>query len=510
MRVSLRQGPPATALFIDYLENWQRVQPFYAQPYSLESIAEFARRRPALSAAHRDTLCSVLAEQQSRWGAGQAGVEKLKAGAVAVVTGQQPVLFTGPLFSILKAITAIKIAAKLEEAGIKAVPMFWVASEDHDFAEIEATHVLNRNSELCRVGVDLSGEEPAPAGWLKLRDDVRNAVTSCLESLPQSEFIPDLKAILDSSYQPGVSPSDAFATMMAKVFAGSELTFIDPLHPDLRKLAQPTIDSAMKKNAEVRSAVMARNKALSAAGYHEQVKVDENFTGLFAYRGRSRQALKPNELEAGIQWSPNVLLRPPVQDTLLPTVTYIGGPAEVAYFAQVGAVYETLGIPMPPIFPRISATLVEPRVARAMEKYDIKLSDVFQGREHLKRKIVAATQDSDGFERSRMRIEQELESLKPLLSSVDPTLVGALETSRQKVMHQMEALKGKYVNAVTRRDETIDRHLDSICNSLFPEKKPQERMINITSFVARYGMSVLPQLMEKLTLDVREHQVVEI
>lgn len=510
MRVSLRHGPPATALFIDYLENWSRVQPFYPQSWSLDSIQRFALARPALDSAHRSRLCSVLAEQHLRWGAGQRGVEKLQSGAVAVITGQQPVLFTGPLFSILKAMTAIKIAARLEQAGVKAVPVFWVASEDHDFAEIESTSVLNRNSELCRVAVDLSGEEPAPAGWLRFRDDVRDAVAKCLENLPQSEFIPELKTLLESSYQPGVSPVDAFATMMASLFAGTDLTFVDPLHQELKALAQPTVDLAIARNAEMRAALMARNRALSAAGYHAQVKVDQNFTGLFAYRGRSRQALRPNELGERISWSPNVLLRPVVQDTLFPTVTYIGGPAEVAYFAQAAAVYETLGRPMPPIFPRISATLVEHRVAKSAEKYGMEMSDVFQGREYLKRQAVAATSDDDGFERVRLRIGEELESLRPLLGSVDATLIGALDTSRQKVMHQVEGLKGKYVNAVARRDETIERHLDAICNSLYPEKKPQERVINIASFIARYGRGVLPRLMERLSLDVREHQVVEI
>src|SRR5688572_10345505 len=203
MRASLRQGPPATRLFTDYLEDWGRVQPFYAQPYSLDSIQRFARQRPPLDRADRSRLCSILAEQQSHWGAGQSGVEKLQSGAVAVITGQQPVLFTGPLYSILKAITAIKIAAKLEESGIKAVPVFWVAAEDHDFAEIESTWILNRNSELCQLKVDLSGEDPAPAGWLNFRDDVRSAIAGCLDHLPPSEFTPGLKAMLESAYQPG-------------------------------------------------------------------------------------------------------------------------------------------------------------------------------------------------------------------------------------------------------------------------------------------------------------------
>jgi uncharacterized protein YllA (UPF0747 family) len=508
--VSAKLVPHATALFTDYLENFARVQPFYAQSPSLDSIVNFARQRPALDADHRNKLCAALAAQQSLWGAGQRGVEKLQSGAVAVITGQQPVLFTGPLFSILKAMTAIKIAARLEQAGIKAVPVFWVAAEDHDFAELESTWVLNRNSELVRVAVNLAGDQPAPAGWLEFREDVRSAITACLENLPQSEFIPDLRRLLESAYQPGESPVNSFAKMMASLFAETELTFVNPLDDALRAIAQPTVELAIRRNPEMRAAILTRNKALTAAGYHEQVKVDQNFTGLFGYRGRARQALRPNELANGIAWSPNVLLRPVVQDTLFPTATYIGGPAEVAYFAQAGAVYESLGRPMPPIFPRISATLVEHRIAKSTEKYGIELSDVFQGREYLRRKAVSATQDGDGFERVRSRIEEELESLRPLLDSVDSTLIGALDTSRQKVLHQIEALKGKYVNAVARRDETIERHLDAISNSLFPEKKPQERVVNVLSFLARYGRPFLPRLMEQLSIDTNEHQVVEI
>ena len=510
MRVSLRRCPPTSALFVDYLEDWSRVQPFYPRSYSLESIERFARERPLLTPDHRKSLCRVLAEQQSYFGAGQQGVEKLASGAVAVVTGQQPVLFTGPLFSVLKAISAIKIAAKLEQAGVKAVPVFWVAAEDHDFEEIESTWMINRNSELSRVSVDLSAGEPVPAGWLKFKDDVRNAVSECLSSLPQSEFIPELESILAASYKPGVSPVTAFARMMARLFANTNLTFVDPLNDGLKALAQPIIDAAIGRNSEIRSAVMTRNHVLSAAGYHEQVKVDQNFTGLFAYDGRARRPLRPDELRAGVSWSPNVLLRPVVQDTLLPTAVYIAGPAEIAYFAQAAAVYETLGVAMPPIFPRISATLIEPRIARITGKYALELEDVFLGRDHLLRKAVSATEDDKAFARVSSVIEGELNSLRSVLSGVDETLAGALETSRQKVLHQVESLHGKYVHAVSRRNEMIERHLDAICNSLFPEKKQQERMLNIGSFIARYGLGIITRLQDVLSLDTREHQVVEL
>jgi uncharacterized protein YllA (UPF0747 family) len=510
MRISLRRCPPTSALYVDYLENRARVQPFYAQPYSLESIERFARERAPLDPVHRRRLCNVLGRQQSGWGGSLRGVEKLEAGAVAVVTGQQPILFTGPLFSILKAITAVRIADHLERSGIKAVPVFWVAAEDHDFEEISSTWVVNRNSDLCRLAVDLSTGEPVPAGWLEFKEDVLIAVSECVSNLPQSEFMPDLQAILEHSYKPGVSPVVSFARMMARLFADTELTFVNPLDDDLKSLAQPVVEMAIERNREMRAAIMARNEALSAAGYHVQVRVDENFTGLFGYRGRSREPLRPNEVRSGITWSPNVLLRPVVQDALFPTVVYIGGPAEVAYFAQAAAVYETLNKPMPPVFPRISATLIEPRIARIEEKYALQFEDVFRGKDFLRRKAVSATQDDRAFERVSTSISEQLNALRPLLDSVDETLGGALETSRQKVLHQVESLHSKFVNAVSRRNELLDRHIDALCNSLFPEKKQQERMLNVSSFLARYGVGMIPRLRDSLSLDSREHQVVEL
>jgi len=510
MRISLRRCPPTSALYMDYLESWERVQSFYSRSFSLDSIERFARERRPLESAHRRVLCDVLAEQQERFGSSQRGVDKLSSGAVAVVTGQQPVLFTGPLFCILKAISAIKLAAKLEEAGIKAVPVFWVASEDHDFEELSATWIINRNSELTRLSVDLSTGEQVPAGWLTFKDDVRNAVTECLSSLPQSEFIAELQTILEDCYKPGVSPVSAFARMMAILLRDTELTFVDPLDERLRAIVQPTVETAILRNSEMRSAIIARNQALANAGYHSQVKVDDSFTGLFEYRGRSRVPLKPGDLKNGLSWSPNVLLRPVVQDALFPTAAYVGGPAEIAYFAQASAVYKTLDRQMPPLFPRISATLIEPRISRITEKYGFELEDVFRGRDHLRRKAVSATEDDKAFDRVTAAIDGELSALRPVLSGVDETLSGALETSRQKVMHQLESLRSKYVNAASRRNELIERHLDAVCNSLFPEKKQQERVLNISSFVSRYGPAVISRLQDTLDLDTREHQVIEL
>jgi len=267
---------------------------------------------------------------------------------------------------------------------------------------------------------------------------------------------------------------------------------------------------AVGRNSEIRTAVIARSRALFASGYHEQVKVDNTFTGLFAYFGKSRRALRPEELRDDLPLSANVLVRPAMQDAIFPTAAYVGGPAEVAYFAPAAAVYEVFERPVPPIYPRISATLLEPRIDRASKKYDLQFLDVFRGRDFIRRKAVATVQGVEIFDTVRDRLSAELESLRPALNAVDSTLVAALDNSRQKVLHQVEALRTKFVNAEARRNETLERHLDSVLNSLFPEKKLQERVINITSFLVRYGLGLIHRLEEALDLNSTEHQVIEI
>src|SRR5215831_18265619 len=180
MRIPFASLPSMSALFLDYVSDWTRVRQFYPQPYSLESIAQFARQRRPLDRAHRDRLCAGLTGDK-------ASIEKLAAGAAAVITGQQAQLFAGPNYTIFKALTAVKLAKALDAAGVPAVPVFWVAAEDHDYQEIETTCILDRDSRLSQIRVDLSNEAVSPAGWLALRADVSEAIAATLSGLPESE-----------------------------------------------------------------------------------------------------------------------------------------------------------------------------------------------------------------------------------------------------------------------------------------------------------------------------------
>jgi bacillithiol synthase len=511
MQIPFGSLPGTSRLFQDYTSDWDKVRSLYDHSYRFDSILTFARKRLAEPLPHRELLCRSLAALQRKWGGDAAVVADLEKGAIAVVAGQQPGLFTGSLYSILKAVTAIKLARALREAGVPAVPLFWVGAEDHDYEEIRWASVLDKDSTLRRISVDLANEESSPVGWLAFKQDVQSAVAECLSSLPQSEFQAELGDILGSAYRPGQSPVDSFAHMMVRLFGPDGLIVVDPLDATLKSIAEPLLEQVAVRNGEIRAAVLARSAAVSASGYHQQVKVDQNFTGLFALRGRSRQALRRGDTEsASAPLSPNVLVRPVVQDTILPTAAFVAGPAEIAYLAQAGAVYHVFGRETTPIYPRISATFLETRVAKALRKYDIQFADVFQGKEFLKRRAVENAQGGSAFLDAKQRIEETLESLRGPLRSVDPTLDGAVDTAKQKMLYHIETLETKFINAETRRNEVMDRQLELICTALFPEKKLQERQLNVATFIARYGMNFIRGLADSLSLDSTQHQVIDL
>jgi uncharacterized protein YllA (UPF0747 family) len=279
----------------------------------------------------------------------------------------------------------------------------------------------------------------------------------------------------------------------------------------LKAIGEPLLRQALVRNSDLREAVLARSRMISQAGYGEQVKVDSNFTGLFALRGRSRQPLRPADLSsAPAALSANVLLRPVLQDTIFPTVAFVAGPAEISYLAQAAAVYEVLDREMPPIYPRISATVAEPRVAKVLRKYGFNFLDVFEGKDHLKRKAMENIQGIELFHKVKAAVADSVESLRPTLNTVDPTLLGALDTARQKIVYQVETLETRFINAEAKRNEILEKQLDLMGQSLFPEKKLQERCLNITSLVARYGVRFVKQLEEQLSLDSTQHQLIEL
>lgn len=531
--IAFREIPRSSRLFLDFLCNFSRVAAFYAfDPFQGDSFRRAAERIRGDDAV-RNHVADVLLEQNRACGAGPAteqNIEKLRAGACAVVTGQQVGLFTGPSFSIYKSLTVIRVAQKLSAEGIPAIPVFWLAGEDHDLAEVNHCTVLDGEGRLYRLEDTSALPTGKQVGEVRLQENIRelrHQLATLWSAMPEAA---SLEALLET-YEPGVTYPTAFARLLHRLLAGTGIVCLDPLDVRLAHLTTLLIGRALDEAAHLHRRLAERDRALERGRYHTQVHLRENATLVFLNVNGTRQPVRRRgdsfqvtgrgvvsrkelleELEQHPErFSPNVLLRPLVQDTLLPTVAYVGGPAEIAYYAQAGALYDELLGRMPVILPRASFTLVPRSLRRLLAKYQLDLRDLFRPRQdvytrmaeqrlppELQRKLKAAEK----------RIERMLAELAPVIRRLDPTTAGAVETSRRKMLYQFRKLCGRVARARAARQGLLARHLEQLTSALYPHRELQERTLNFFSFLARYGLDLIPRLSQQLALPCRDHQVI--
>jgi bacillithiol synthase len=533
------QIPHQSKLFLDYLKDPVALRRFY--PSAVRFHHELPARAPEVLANYktdRDVLCSALGRMNLGWGATSetlANIDLLaSADCVAAVSGQQAGLFTGPLYTIYKALSAVKLAGCLSQRGTKAVPVFWMATEDHDFAEVAKAEFINRDCMLNSVSVPATmHDEGIPVGNVKLDESVKDAVDRALAALPNTEFAPELERVLRDAWQPGRSYGEAFARMLTELLGHHGLIILDPLDADLKKLAAPLYAEAATRSHEIAIAITQRSRDLETSGYHVQVVASENSFPLFMLDAQgARQAvartadgsyqtkaggekytaaeLAEQALSQPERFSPNVTLRAVVQDYLLPTIAYYGGAAEIAYFAQTAEVYRVLQRPATPILPRASLTIVEKHTWRSLERYNLKLNDFFGGLDTVLARVVEehlGTAAAESFNRTETSVNEELDSLQKQLRQVDPTLADALETGRKKINYQIEGLRTRFHRAQMARDEAVHRQLARAFDLLYPEKTLQERRINIASLLARHGHYVIDWIYNAINLGSNDHQV---
>jgi len=538
--LSFERIPHQTRLFLDYLRDPLALRRFY--PSAVRFHHELPLRAPEVLAAQttdRQVLCDVLQEANAGWGAGPETLGNIQllrdADCLAVVTGQQAGVFTGPLYTIYKALSAVKLAGCLRQRNTKAVPVFWIATEDHDFPEVAKAEFIGRDCRLTNVAVPFElHTEGQPVGQVVLDQSTDAVVDRLLELLPVSEFTGDLEALLRDAWQPGRGYGEAFARMMTSLLSQHGLIFLDPLNPKLKQLAAPLYASAAARAQEIASAVESRSRELEEAGYHAQVLASANSFPLFLHEDNgARHALTRTEegkyKAKGVdsaytaeelsdlavaqpeRFSPNVTLRAVVQDFLLPTIAYLGGAAEIAYFAQTAEVYRVLGRPITPILPRSSLTMVERHTSRVLERYGLTLADLFAGPENVFSRVVEEHLGADtakSFTETGESLNEQLDNLKEKLSAVDPTLADALETGRRKINYQLEGLRSRFHRAQMSRDEAVQRQLQRAFDQLYPNKALQERHINVTSLLARHGRYVIDWIYNAINLGSTEHHIV--
>ncbi len=538
--LSFDRIPHQSRLFLDYLRDPTALREFY--PAAVRFHHELQARAPEVLAAYttdRQALCDALQDLNAGWGAGEETLKNIEllrdADCVAVVSGQQAGLFSGPLYTIYKALAAVKLAGCLNQRNTKAVPVFWIATEDHDFPEVAKAEFIGRDCKLASIEVSAAlHQEGQPVGRVIIDDSIDGVITQLLEMLPTSEFTSDLEVLLRDAWRAGRSYGEAFARMMTSLLGKHGLVLLDPLDSRLKTLAAPLYAKAAQRAHEIASAVEARSRRLVEAGYHAQVTATENSFPLFLHDDHGarhalvrtddgRYTIKQSDASYTLaelsalalrdpeKFSPNVTLRAVVQDYLLPTIAYSGGAAEIAYFAQTAEVYRLLERPATPILPRSSLTMIERHTGRILERYGLTLSDLFAGPEAVLRRVVEEHLGADTaklFAKTEGAVNTELDELREQLRSVDPTLADALETGRRKIHYQLEGLRTRFHRAQMARDEALQRQLERAFDQLYPNKVLQERHINITSLLARHGRYVVDWIYNAINIGSDEHQIV--
>jgi len=499
--------------------------------------------------AFPDRLADELLRQNSSFAAGPetlANIERLRNGARAVITGQQVVLFGGPLLTLLKAATAISRANDATRiSGIQHVPIFWMATEDHDLAEVDQAALLTKTTvETLRAGLRVL--HPVEVGGVELTSEtaplleqIIEQATELLAYAPVADWIREAYLPADSS-SPRPTLASAFGRLIARIFAPQGLIVVDASGREFHAMGASTLRHAIENADQLHQALLARTQQLTENGYHAQVLVAESASLLFlideatgervALRRTSDPATNETQWRAGSRiyttaglldildrtperLSPNALLRPVFQDTVLPTAAYVGGPAEIAYFAQSAVLYQQILGRLTPVLPRLSATLIEPAIATIMEKDEVQLPDAMTTAEELAQRLGARAMPIP-LKRKLASVgnalETELDALTEYLRGIDSSLGATAETSGSKMRYQMDRLRRMAATYELQKEASLGKHAAAITLNLFPEGHPQERLLAGVWFMARYGEGLIERIVQVAGNQCPGHVVVRL
>jgi len=500
--------PHQPKLLLDYLHSYERVSAFYQHKPELDSILQAARTLDFPSHRRRD-VAGILRQQNLLLGSGTrtlTNLDRLEKGAMAVVSGQQTGLFGGPAYAVYKALAAVRIAKELTDQGVEAVPVFWMATEDHDLDEVRHVSFFHEGK-LVKFELPAGVGNGAPVGRIPLGPEIESLQSSAAQLLGDANG--EVAKILRECYRPEETYGSAFGKMFARLLSDRGLIWLDPLDLRLHQIAEPLLSNAIEQRDSLEQELLDRGEALEKAGYAAQVKVTSRSTALFYISRDGRQAIASNaekfesgkkswtktDLLAAIHsepesFSPNALLRPVVQDFLLPTVAYIGGPAEISYFAQSEVLYRNLLGRMPVILPRAGFTLVDTKAQRLLKQYGLEVEDVWSGPQELRKRISKASVPeniSTLLVENGSEIKRRLQQWSEAVSVVDPTLKDAVDTAKQKIAYQTEKLQEKIGRALDTKLNVLAAHEEFLSNLLYPDKTLQSRELCFLPFAARWG-----------------------
>jgi bacillithiol biosynthesis cysteine-adding enzyme BshC len=526
-----------------YLAGDPAAQPFFSTTFR-DARARLARVRAAATRKTSPSLLRVLAEQQAMLPASparQAQLDKLAAGGCAVVaTGQQVGLFLGPLYAFYKAASAIAVARALqEESGVPCVPLFWLQTEDHDFEEIRTARVADAEGDLVLLSLPDEDERlsRSSVAYRTLPARIEELVDTLAQALGEAGPAQEVASLLRASYRPGVGMADAFAIALASVFAQEGLLILNPRAPDVAELAAPIYRTCLEDEEAIERALRDRERAIEDAQFHAQVPVRDRGALVFfhpdsaegpRFRLQRRLATSPAsrspEQSTGPTWalagasasvahdellgllardplrfSTSALLRPIVQDHLLPVTAYVAGPGEINYFAQLGPLYDHFHIEPPLLVPRARFRCVDARTRRRLNQLGLSTTDIgrpateLHGR--LRPSLPEGTADPHKLrEIVQNRIAPAMDELTAQAALPSPSLRRAGERTSRTVTRALKRLLARYAREVVERDLVTVRRLHEVEQSLNPDGVPQERFYSWPSLAGRIGVREFKRL----------------
>ena len=529
----------STKLFLDFINFTGAAPRFYKYDFrdpssyvkAAEQIDRKSYQRERLVSIIRDATRHLTPPEKTK-----DNIDKLASSeSLVVFAGQQVGMLLGPMYTVIKALTAYKLASKLEsELGRPVVPCFWMATDDHDFDEIRDVRLLNRAGECLSVSYEpVSPPGGAPMADVLLDDKIKDLLRQVEENLLDTEFTDQIKTLLEGSYISGRRLPEAFAALFNQLIEDFGIVPIDPNYPGLKKIMAHLFRREIEDHDEIFEQFERRSLEVIGAGYHRQVhKTGESLNLFFNEGGRRNVIVESNRFRlddrddiytgeqlleildsAPERFSPNVFLRPIAQCFAFPTVCQVVGPSEAAYFAQIQPLYDYLDVPWPVVKPRIFVTIVEPHIQKILDKLSLDFASLYDDTEYeisraIKEKFPPETQQK--AESLRSEIEKPLRDLLKSLENSDSESGQAIEYTRKRIDHELNHLSKKLFTAHKKRHETVKGQIYRAANFLFPDGKFQERVLSPVYYANKFGPGVFKEIESVLDIDSVDHQIIEI
>ena len=522
--------------YYDFIQRTE--QPLkYLPPFDFQPLTDVGARIGSETAIHKEVK-KILADQNTGYDSGKAKqyISTLSdPKTMVIITGQQLGFLLSPIYTVFKAVTTVKLAEQLNqlETGFNFIPVFWLETEDHDFEEIRHAGVWDTEMKPVRISYEGHEFERRPVRLYQLEDNIGEVIAKLQSELLETEFSPDLFNKLRSWYVPGMSWTEATRKLFRDLFADTGLLFFEPGTAAVKKTGAEFFGSWFDRIKSVIGAFRSTTGRIESDGYPVQVPdipgktyvhyEDDNLERQHIYFEDDRFYLKNSPLSWSLtemrgvlekeseRFSAAVISRPVLQSWLLPVAGYVAGPSEIAYWAQLGQTFREMDIPFPVVYPRITATLLEPRIERFISRHNVNLTDASpKMKDFIDRHFEQNRFDKDRFRKWRDNIDQIFSEISGYIVNVDPTLRSVAEKTGERVGSQIDHLETRLLRAVEEKENTLIGHLEQIHTSVFPLEQPQERFASIVYYLNKFGPDFLTRLMTQLQPDPANHQIVSL